>query len=36
MPTRGEMKIEKILVKNLLSKMWLRIPGYYRPDRRLS
>jgi len=31
MPSRGEIKSEKILVKDIFSNMWFRIPEYQRP-----
>ncbi|NLH44315.1 MAG: DUF262 domain-containing protein [Planctomycetes bacterium] len=31
MPSRGEIKSEKILVKDIFSRMWFRIPEYQRP-----
>jgi hypothetical protein len=31
MPSRGEIKSEKILVKDIFSTMWFRIPEYQRP-----
>ena len=31
MPSKGEIKSEKILVKNIFSRMWFRIPEYQRP-----
>ncbi len=31
MPLRNEIKSEKILVKDIFSKMWFRIPEYQRP-----
>ncbi len=31
MSTRGEIKSEKILVKDVFSRMWFRIPEYQRP-----
>lgn len=31
MPARGEIKSEKILVKDIFSRMWFRIPEYQRP-----
>lgn len=31
MPSRGEIKSEKILVKDIFSRMWFRIPAYQRP-----
>ncbi len=31
MPSRGEIKSEKILVKDIFSRMWFRVPEYQRP-----
>jgi uncharacterized protein with ParB-like and HNH nuclease domain len=31
MPSRGEIKSEKLLVKDIFSRMWFRIPEYQRP-----
>lgn len=31
MPSRGEIKSDKILVKDIFSRMWFRIPEYQRP-----
>lgn len=31
MPSRGEIRSEKILVKDIFSRMWFRIPEYQRP-----
>jgi len=31
MPSKGEIKSEKILVKDIFSRMWFRIPEYQRP-----
>jgi len=31
MPSRGEIKSEKILLKDIFSRMWFRIPEYQRP-----
>ena len=31
MPSQGEIKSEKILVKEIFSRMWFRIPEYQRP-----
>jgi uncharacterized protein with ParB-like and HNH nuclease domain len=31
MPSRGEIKSDKILVKDIFSQMWFRIPEYQRP-----
>ena len=31
MPSKGEIKSEKILVKNIFSRMWFSIPEYQRP-----
>ncbi len=31
MPSRGEIKSEKILVKEIFSRMWFRVPEYQRP-----
>jgi uncharacterized protein with ParB-like and HNH nuclease domain len=31
MPSRGEIKSEKILMKDIFSRMWFRIPEYQRP-----
>jgi len=31
MPSQGEIKSEKILVKDIFSRMWFRIPEYQRP-----
>jgi uncharacterized protein with ParB-like and HNH nuclease domain len=31
MPSRGEIKSEKILVKDIFSRLWFRIPEYQRP-----
>jgi uncharacterized protein with ParB-like and HNH nuclease domain len=31
MPSRDEIKSEKILVKDIFSRMWFRIPEYQRP-----
>jgi len=31
MPSRGEIKSEKILVKDIFSRIWFRIPEYQRP-----
>lgn len=31
MPSRGEIKSDKLLVKDIFSRMWFRIPEYQRP-----
>lgn len=31
MPSRGEIKSEKVLVKDIFSHMWFRVPEYQRP-----
>jgi uncharacterized protein with ParB-like and HNH nuclease domain len=31
MPSRGEIKSDKLLVKEIFSRMWFRIPEYQRP-----